>query len=307
MKLSIIIPTKDEEKFLPGLLKSINSQDFDDYEVIVADAFSSDRTREIAEEYGARIVDGGMPGVGRNAGARAAQGDFLFFLDADVIIPEGFLKNLYNEMQERYIDVATCSIKPISDIQLDRIIHKLINLTIMANLRVDPKAFGFCIFITKRLFNRIGGFDETIKVAEDNDLVKRASEYRPLRFLNSSYVQVSVRRFEKEGRLSYMAKGIGLNVYRTFKGEIRFDNDIVNYDFGGYDTEKEKTKRLDRIENHLINMEKSYKKQVAAVRAWGSLNSNDIDNEQRKIREKLVAATKDLKALFSSSEEKKKD
>ena len=235
MKLSIIIPTKNEEELLPRLLESITSQDFSDYEVIVADADSTDRTREIAADGGARVVDGGMPGVGRNNGARASSGDFLVFLDADVIIPEHFLKNLYNEMQERFIDVATCSIKPISNIQLDRIIHKLINLTILANLRVDPKAFGFCIFISRRLFDRVGGFDETIKVAEDNDLVKRASEYRPLRFINSTYIHVSVRRFEKEGRLAYMAKGIGLNVYRIFKGEIRYDNDVVTYDFGGYD------------------------------------------------------------------------
>ena len=42
----------------------------------------------------------GMPAVGRNAGARAASGEILVFLDADVIIPEHFLKNLYTEMQE---------------------------------------------------------------------------------------------------------------------------------------------------------------------------------------------------------------
>ena len=197
MKISIIIPAKDEEELLPNLLESIRNQDFDDYEVIVADAFSTDRTREIAREYGATVVDGGMPGPGRNAGARAAKGEFLVFLDADVVLPDNFLKNLYNEMQDRYIDVATCEIVPISDIQLDRIIHKLINMTILANMRVDPKAFGFCIFITRRLFNRIGGFDETIKVAEDNDLVKRASEFRPLRYINSTFVKVSVRRFDK--------------------------------------------------------------------------------------------------------------
>ena len=307
MKISIIIPTKDEEELLPGLLKSIVSQDFDDYEIIVADAFSTDHTREIAKEYEAMVVDGGMPGAGRNAGARAASGEFLFFLDADVIIPEYFLKNLYNEMQERYIDVATCAIKPISDIQLDRVIHKLINLTILANLRVDPKAFGFCIFITKRLFNRIGGFDETIKVAEDNDLVKRASEYRPLRFLNSSYVQVSVRRFEKEGRLSYMAKGIGLNVYRTFKGEIRLGNDIVNYDFGGYGKSREKKKTLDKLEEHLINMEKRYKKQLAAIKSWGPLNPDDIDGENGKFLERVKTAVKDVKNLFAVSDEKKSD
>ena len=277
MKISIVIPAKNEEELLPKLLESIKIQDFEDYEVIVADAHSTDRTREIAASYGAVVVDGGMPGVGRNAGAAAARGEFLIFLDADVIIPEHFLKNLYEEMQSRYIDVATCPIKPISDIQLDRILHKIINITVMANLRIDPKAFGFCIFITKRLFNRIGGFDESIKFAEDNDLVKRASEFRPLRFIQSTYVQVSVRRFEKEGRLYYMAKGIGLNVYRTFKGEIRYGNDIVNYQFGNYEENRENRKALDRIEKGLIRMEISYKKQLSTIKNWRHIIS---ENEQ---------------------------
>ena len=302
MKISIIIPTKNEEVLLSKLLNSIESQDFEDYEVIVADAFSADKTREIAVGYGAKVVDGGMPGAGRNAGARAADGELLVFLDADVILPEHFLKNLHNEMQERYIDVATCAIKPLSDIQLDRVIHNLINLTIIANLRVDPKAFGFCIFITKRLFNRIGGFDETIKVAEDNDLVKRASEYRPLRFINSTFVHVSVRRFEKEGRLHYMAKGIGLNVYRTFKGEIRFDNDIVSYEFGGYDKTRDKLKTLDKIENGLIKMETRYKEYLAARKSWGTIGVKE-EKRHRKFHRKLVNATADIKNILISKEE----
>ncbi|MDC7225742.1 MAG: glycosyltransferase [Spirochaetales bacterium] len=306
MKISVVIPTKDEAELLPKLLESIKTQDFDDYEVIVADAFSSDRTREIAVEYGAMVVDGGMPGAGRNAGARAATGEFLVFLDADVILPDHFLKNLYTEMQERYIDVATCPIRPISDIQLDRVIHKLINMTILANLRVDPKAFGFCIFITKRLFNRIGGFDETIKVAEDNDLVKRASEYRPLRYLNSTHVHVSVRRFEKEGRLAYMAKGIGLNVYRTFKGEIRFDNDVVTYNFGGYDKGKENLKTLDKIEQRLIKAEKNYKKHIENIKAWGTLKPEEVDEDQRNFRKKLKSSVNDLAKLLSISKKNEK-
>ena len=80
MIFSIIIPTYNEEEYLPVLLESIKKQDFDDYEVIVADANSTDRTREIAEEYGCIVVDGGLPGVGRNNGARVAKGEYLLFL-----------------------------------------------------------------------------------------------------------------------------------------------------------------------------------------------------------------------------------
>ena len=73
----------EEEEYLPKLLESIKSQDFTDYEIIVADAQSDDNTREIAKEYGCIVVEGGLPGPGRNRGAEVAQGEMLLFLDSD--------------------------------------------------------------------------------------------------------------------------------------------------------------------------------------------------------------------------------
>ena len=258
MKVSIIVPALNEEKLLPRLLKSIKVQDFDDYEVIVADARSTDRTREIAGEYGCRIVDGGLPAVGRNAGAAAARGDFFFFLDADAILPQGFIRNVYNEMQDRYIDLATCGIRPLSNYKLDRILHRAINLAVLLNLKIDPKAFGSCIFVTGRLFRRVGGFDETIYVAEDNDFVKRASAFRSLHFLSSVYIMVSIRRFEKEGRFAYMNKGIKLNLHRTFRGEIRNDG-VVKYEFDAYNKQGEPEDRdfLDWLEKRMLMLEEN--------------------------------------------------
>jgi len=258
MKVSIIIPALNEEATLPRLLDSIKVQDFDGYEIIVADAHSTDRTRETAAGYGCRIVDGGLPAVGRNAGAVVARGEFLFFLDADVVLPQGFIRNVYNEMQDRYFDLATCEIRPLSDYRLDRVLHRMINLAVVLNLRIDPKAFGFCIFVTRRLFRRVGGFDETIYVAEDNDFVKRASEFSNLRYLSSAYIMVSIRRFEKEGRFAYMKKGIKLNLYRTFRGEIRSD-EVVKYEFDSFDKPETKEDRdfLDWVEKRLIKIEKA--------------------------------------------------
>ncbi|MCL2193375.1 MAG: glycosyltransferase [Treponema sp.] len=258
MKVSIIIPALNEEKTLPVLLDSILAQDFNDYEIIVADAKSKDRTREIAAEYGCRVVDGGLPAVGRNSGAAAACGDFLFFLDADVVLPHGFIRNVHDEMQDRYFDLATCEIRPLSNYRLDQVLHRMINLAVFLNLRLDPKAFGFCIFVTKRLFNRVGGFDETIYVAEDNDFVKRAAQFRALHYLSSAYVIVSIRRFEKEGRFAYMKKGVKLNLYRAFRGEIRND-EVVKYEFDHFDKTEDQEDRdfLDRIEDRLLKIEEN--------------------------------------------------
>ncbi len=92
MKLSIIIPTFNEESYLPHLLESIKRQDFSDYEVIVADAGSKDSTRDIAQEWGCKVVEGGLPSVGRNRGTEAASGEYLLFFDSDVFLTRDYLE-----------------------------------------------------------------------------------------------------------------------------------------------------------------------------------------------------------------------
>ncbi len=76
--ISIIIPTLNEEKYLPKLLRSIKEQDFkEELEIIVADANSEDKTREIAKKFSCKIVEGGLPAKARNEGAKIAKGRFF--------------------------------------------------------------------------------------------------------------------------------------------------------------------------------------------------------------------------------------
>ena len=87
MHLSIVIITKNEQQYLPRLLHSIKMQEFKDYEIIVSDAQSTDKTRAIAKSFGCKIVEGGLPSVGRNNGAKVANAPLILFLDADVVAP----------------------------------------------------------------------------------------------------------------------------------------------------------------------------------------------------------------------------
>jgi glycosyltransferase involved in cell wall biosynthesis len=256
MKISIIIPTLDEEQYLPLLIKSIQKQSFKDYELIVADANSKDKTAAIAKQSGAKVVKGGMPAKGRNSGAAAAQGDFLFFFDSDVILPDDFLQKAHDEMQERYLDLATCEVLPLSDLHMDKVLHNLANLSIRMNQYTNPHAGGFCILCTRRLFDRTGGFDESLTMAEDHDFVKRASRYRPLRVLDSTQISVSVRRLEKEGRTVLVSKYIEVELYRIFKGELK--TGVIEYEFGNFQNKSSKklSKRLAAFEERLVRMDK---------------------------------------------------
>lgn len=237
MEFSIIIPTLNEEVLLPNLLADLQTQTFQDFEVIVADAGSRDRTVELAGGLGARVVPGGMPAVGRNRGAQAAGGNFLVFLDADTRVAPDFLQNVHAELEERFLDLATCEMEPISQNPLDGLLHDFTNLAIKIGQFADPHAPGFCIIISRRLFKRVGGFNELLKLAEDHDLVKRASQFRPLRVLNSARVQVSVRRLEKEGRVKLISKYVAVELYRILLGEIK--TDIFKYEFGNFSIEEQ--------------------------------------------------------------------
>jgi glycosyltransferase involved in cell wall biosynthesis len=256
--VTVIIPTLNEGKCLPRLLESIRKQDFDDFEIVVADAHSTDDTVQTARRYGARVVVGGLPGVGRNRGAKQAQGEFLFFLDADVKLPRDFLRKAYNEMQERFLDLATCEMRPLSSLRLDRVLYKGANLIIkMGQHTRYPHAPGYCILISKRLFERIGGFDESLRLAEDHDLVVRASRFRPLRVLTSTTASVDVRRLRKEGRLNYAAKNVHVEIHRLLLGKIVDDN-TIEYQFGDFGRVNTASK-LRKVEQRIHRMEMQYR------------------------------------------------
>ena len=221
--LSIIIPAYNEEKYLPKLLDCIKRQSYKDYEVIVADANSKDRTRQIAKSYGCRVIQGGLPAKGRNKGARYAKGDILLFLDADVTFGRDFLRNAVNESKERKLDVAGCCIHPLSNNIIDKIFFGIFNLWIFATQFFYPNASGSGIICKKWLHRKVKGFDETIKLSEDMDYVGRCGKYGKFRILTTAKSYVAMRRFEKEGRFNVGIKLFLSAVYRLFFGEIRSD------------------------------------------------------------------------------------
>ncbi|MFH2062574.1 MAG: glycosyltransferase [bacterium] len=229
--LSIVIPTYNEEKYLPFLLRSISAQTADDYEIVVADNGSTDRTRKIAVEFGARITDGGLPSAGRNRGAAAAKGDLLLFLDADVVLTSPrFIEDTVAEFRERELDVATCRVEPISDRKVDRYLHEAFNYFMWVMAAIHPHAPGFCIFARKEVHEKIGGFDEEIKLGEDHDYVDRAGKVAKFGLLKSHKIPVSVRRLDRDGRLKTTIKYLAAELHIRTKGPIK--NDLFRYGWG---------------------------------------------------------------------------
>lgn len=227
---TIVIPTKNEEIYLPVLLETIRKQTFRPVEVIVADAGSTDATREIAARFGARIVEGGLPGAGRNRGAAEAKTPFILFLDADVRLDDPtILERAFREMEDRWLDIATCDVAPSSDSRLDRALHKAYNSYVRMVRPVMPHAPGFCIFVKKKLHDEIGGFDETVTFCEDHDYAHRASHIGRFGFLSVS-VPVSTRRLDRDGRANIALKYALAELHLATIGPIR--HKLFNYTFG---------------------------------------------------------------------------
>ena len=248
MFVSIIIPTLNEEHHLPLLLESVKRQKFNDYEIIIADAGSQDKTREIAKHYSCTIVEGGLPGPGRNRGAARARGDLLLFLDADVALPEGFFENSLRELQERNLQVASFFLVPhhtLSRTFVPRarqryhwlLFHLFYNVPIVLLGKLLPHA-AMGIFIEKTLFQALRGFDEQITMAEDHDLARRASKQARYGIIRSTKLFVSPRRFTKDGWLKTYALYLAVELHMIFKGPVKTKK--FQYKFDHYLTKKKK-------------------------------------------------------------------
>jgi len=224
--LSIIIPTLNEEEYLPLLLGGIKKQKFNDYEIIIADAGSKDKTVEIAKNYGCKIVSGGSPAEGRNEGAKIAKGDIFLFMDADnIFLPENLLKQLIKEFERRKLGVASFPIYPNGN-GIDKFAYSVYNWWVNSIQKFLAYATN-SVLVKKEICQKIGGFNKEIKIGEDHDFAKRASKIGKFGFIKTEPVLTSTRRFAREGRFKTYLKYFLAGVYMSFFGPVK--SDIFKY------------------------------------------------------------------------------
>jgi len=237
VKLSIIVPTLNEENYIGKLLDSLKNQTFQSFEVIVIDANSKDKTMKVVKGFSrflkVRYINFGKKigtGAQRNFGVKKSLYNKILFLDADVVLSEDFLQIALDEMEHRKLEVSSCYILPLSNNILDKIIHWFNNFYMrIYQYKEDKRAYGACLFSRKNLHNKIKGFDEKIKICEDYDYVRRVSKYTKFRMLKKPKIYVSVRRFEEKGRLKMIKEYLKIEYHRKTKGNITKNG--FGYDF----------------------------------------------------------------------------
>jgi glycosyltransferase involved in cell wall biosynthesis len=204
MKFSIVVPALNEAKYIERCLRSIRKQSFEDFELIVKDGLSKDRTAEIAMKHADHVISRKdfSAGDARNQGARVARGDILVFVDADTILPPNALERFSLLLKNERIVGGSCRKVPDSKSLGDRLFYELTNF---CNLLSIPLciggAHGNCMFVRKKIFEKVGGFDPRLKIAEEQDLVRKLKRFGKFVFLLDLKVVESPRRVRRVGRL----------------------------------------------------------------------------------------------------------
>ena len=236
---SIIIPTLNEEKYLPKLLTSLKNQKEKNFEVIITDGASSDKTKETTivfeKEFPLKFFIHRKKNVSyqRNFGARIAKGSYLAFLDADTGINTNFTQNL-----RKYIDkfkglVLIPYIIPDQNDSQSKLIFKIVNFLLEFSQSIGkPFSAGGNMIWEKHFFQSVGGFNEKLYIAEDHNIIQKAYLWgvRP-KFLPRIKVKFSLRRMRREGQLAYFYKYLLSTAHVLIKGDIK--KKIYEYEMGG--------------------------------------------------------------------------
>lgn len=173
---SVIIPAFNEEQDLPVCLKALceSMKSFRRLhgEIIVTDNNSTDRTAEIAQESGAKVVFEAHRQIARsrNTGAAAAEGRFLIFLDADTIVTAEILRNALSVLESGRFCGGGALVKFDQELPFFvRVVARFMDGLIL----LMPFAPGAFIFCTKEAFEAAGRFDENFYASEEIHLSKK--------------------------------------------------------------------------------------------------------------------------------------
>lgn len=238
---SIIIPTLNEELFLPDLLESIAHQEYDgEVEVIVVDGNSEDETVAKAETFLSKIprlkvVAAHERGVSRqrNIGVEHASFDRLLFLDADIVLPSQLLNTL--EKRVRDDEIVLVAHYPMKANILDYLwLLVLYSFLILVSF-YKPICSGSFLLTSKKRHELVGGFDEETIMGGDVIYgfasMEAGARYR---LLFRPYVFSCPRRLRKEGRIGLLVKWLRGYVYMLKHGPIYKDAGLHEYEFGNY-------------------------------------------------------------------------
>lgn len=203
MKLSVVIPAYNEESYLPSCLQSLQNQTFRDFEIIVVDNNSTDKTAEIATQHGANIIHEPIKGVGaaRKKGFAQARGDIIISTDADCTFPPDWLEKITHAFKNPSI-IAVYGTTIIEDpsIWKRQLSYYMMSIFYQINDWLNKKQFqGSNSAVRKTAYTKTTGYNASLGALEDADLCKKLMEISipsAILFDPSIKITTSARRFK---------------------------------------------------------------------------------------------------------------
>lgn len=226
--ISVIVPTLNEESTIGNCLRSLRNQKMRDFEVIVVDGGSVDRTVEIAKDNKAKvIVEIACPEfASRNIGARVSNGDILLFICADVELPSNLLEKISQRFENEPMLVAMTGPDIPRDSLLVELEYGAYNFIryFFSHLPKPLRRFSTStnfLAIRKDHFESTGGFIHDINA--DGLMGKKLSEMGKTEFCMDTVVFISTRRFARMGFLGFNLHYIYvLENFLPFLSEVNF-------------------------------------------------------------------------------------
>jgi glycosyltransferase involved in cell wall biosynthesis len=210
-RISVVVPALNEEKLLERMLGQFTPELRARHrvELVVSDGGSTDATLDIARRHADVIVENVPPvkqtiSMGRNLGARQANGDIFLFLNADTLVKDldRFLAAIEKEIQVEGRVALTCSVEvyPFECRPIDRRFHGFYNwFFFMMNKVGMAMGRGECHIMTREVFAKVGGYSDRIAAGEDYDMFHRLEKLGFVKFIRELVVYESPRRYRRYG------------------------------------------------------------------------------------------------------------
>jgi len=200
-KITIVVPCKNEENYIPYLLTHLRNQMIGSTRIIIADC-STDNTREVIKatkgNLNVEIIDGGPVSIAKNNGAKLVNTPYILFIDADVrFFKSTVIRDAVNEMESKKLDLIGLNIKCYDKDPRAKFGFALFNTINHTLKHFSPFAVGAFMLTRKDKFEEYGGFPEQFSTSEDYFLSRK---YSPKKFkiIKHHFGQDS-RRFKRMG------------------------------------------------------------------------------------------------------------
>lgn len=231
---SIVIPCRNEEKFIGKTLESISGQTAvnETTPIFIADANSTDNTlliiKSFQQKLNIQLVEGGYPPTGRNNGAKKVTTKYIVFLDADVELGEkNSLEKILSNAEQNNLDLLSMHIKVTNANWIDTAFWK-IHGTVAKYKIFGAFSTGMFIFIKREAFLRIGPFNENMHLGDDWELTRKVSR-RKFKMADT-FILISNRRFKKYGYLKTLYSYLMVAASKKFRNsDHRKYYDEINY------------------------------------------------------------------------------